>query len=1400
MAQSVSRPITISDTIRNVCPAITANLNQVLGSKPGTNQEIQWRRDGSPSPTVIIMPESVTAGTYRAYHRNTDTNQWSQASDPVVVTINNCTGLSVTSLPCNQTIPFTSNYFTGLESEGYTKQVGTGAVCLSYHSNASSLLISNTSTFGRLSHVAAVSVGIGPTPTCHAGFKVKGPGSGNIFHSGTFVGFLVKSSELLNIGGRSIVIKTLKNDAEVESKIVSSGADLLTLDLLGSPSSHTLGFVTTQSFDEFAIEVIAGSLEVAYGLDIYYPVIGNYCAGSALKPNLLTPMNNNIASTYVVSERTGMHGTINAGSSMKSIDAIVSPSTTDSVDVSIVAGVNNRMTISVKDAKKSYPAGTFAGFTVKSSSLLGIELLNNTKLRFYRNGLKVDSVNNGGLLEVNSSLLGSSGKRLIGLKSKAEFDEVQLEVRNLAGLLTNLQIFNLSLQQYEPGTLDSCNNLTRLTNPGHPVMVNTTNTQIDGACVGCSITDVHNVLNESPHEHANITVTAGVAAKASLSVKNQIDSEVYPAGSFAGFEIENDTTLLNLAVLNSLKISTYKDGSFVEEKSGSTQLLSLDLLGTGVVAGRRTVGFVTTGDFDEIVIEHNGGLLALDLSSNLKVYNAVVQTFCTPPTLDCNVEYVLNSKDFPAIVNHERTGVSGAACVTNTVSNTSHLLDGDENTHATISVLAAVACEPSVSIQSINSLYPAGSTAGFIITNDVALAEADLLGALTITTYKNGAVRETASASSLLHLNVLGLLGGPTKARVFIKTTMDYDEVRLQVGSLASVLNIVHVYGTFVNTRGSNDINILSCCAADGHTPTLVSLEDVNSCPDDFASLTSNISNTCPVGTELQWYTSATLFNASTRVINPDTVTTSGTYYAVCYDSVFPCYSNVSEGIEIGISECCPVISINPATNVHPTSCGLNNGSITIEGLRINQTGYTLTYRKDGSTLVTMPDLPADSLGHIVISNLSAGVYTDIKVSHQECDSTNILSTTLTEQTKPAVPTNLQTNPTTVCANIEFTLSGTCTAGSTINWFTDLDLTTPVGTGPLTLTNSTPFYAACITGTCVSDPVRLDVVVTPIPTPPTFLTLSSPTICAGQSSVLSATCASGSVVWYNNIAMTTPINAEVSPPAGTHTYYARCENGTCKSTHEFIELTVNPSYPAPTLQATQLTIKSDETSTLSGSCTSGTLIWSNTEVMDAIFTDTIVSPDVTTTYYAACGPLPCAAVDSITITVEEDIFDLALRLQRAPGTPALVKHNDNVQVNVLVMNKGNINATDVGVVVYVPLHLTVADPNWDVIGQKAYLINKIPSIAGGDTTTVSINLTVDSTAINAIVVAAEISEAEGGVDINSTPDDDPTNDTFPNPPVAGGNLNGTKENDYDEVTLTVCQTGTCITAKYKRIK
>jgi hypothetical protein len=74
--------------------------------------------------------------------------------------------------------------------------------------------------------------------------------------------------------------------------------------------------------------------------------------------------------------------------------------------------------------------------------------------------------------------------------------------------------------------------------------------------------------------------------------------------------------------------------------------------------------------------------------------------------------------------------------------------------------------------------------------------------------------------------------------------------------------------------------------------------------------------------------------------------------------------------------------------------------------------------------------------------------------------------------------------------------------------------------------------------------------VTAQPTAPTSVSVSTTNVCAGNSVSLSATCASGTITWYNistgGIALGTGTGFSQSPNTNT-TYYAACENGNCKS-------------------------------------------------------------------------------------------------------------------------------------------------------------------------------------------------------------------------------------------------------------
>ncbi len=92
------------------------------------------------------------------------------------------------------------------------------------------------------------------------------------------------------------------------------------------------------------------------------------------------------------------------------------------------------------------------------------------------------------------------------------------------------------------------------------------------------------------------------------------------------------------------------------------------------------------------------------------------------------------------------------------------------------------------------------------------------------------------------------------------------------------------------------------------------------------------------------------------------------------------------------------VISISSSTN--PTTCGGNNGTIELSGL-LASVAYTINYKKDGNS-VSATQHTSDASGIIILSDLSAGNYTDIVATRGICVS-NTVSKQLSDPPKPSI-------------------------------------------------------------------------------------------------------------------------------------------------------------------------------------------------------------------------------------------------------------------------------------------------------------------------------------------------------------------------------------------------------------
>ncbi len=148
------------------------------------------------------------------------------------------------------------------------------------------------------------------------------------------------------------------------------------------------------------------------------------------------------------------------------------------------------------------------------------------------------------------------------------------------------------------------------------------------------------------------------------------------------------------------------------------------------------------------------------------------------------------------------------------------------------------------------------------------------------------------------------------------------------------------------------------------------------------------------------------------------------------------------------------------------------------------------------------------------------------------------------------------------------------------------------------------------------------------------------------------------------------------------------------------------------------------------------------------------------------------------------IFDLSLTQIVSPGQASVFTVGDTVRFTITVKNEGDLKATDIDVINYIPAGLILADnQNWQLTGSNATLINKISTIEAGDEYSLEIVFVVGDNATPSIKNTVEIQSATGGVDIDSTP-----------------NNQVETEDDISSVNITICLSKKCVGVKILKIK
>lgn len=642
------------------------------------------------------------------------------------------------------------------------------------------------------------------------------------YPAGTFAGYEIENNQLVAAQLLdAITITTFNNGVEQETK----SGDFL---LVGAPlfdfgNRRTIGFTTTEPFDEIRIRFIKPvSVSVFGTTKIFHAIIKQQCEGPGFECNEQTAVTSPAYPVNINMERTGTNGIACVGCRVHDAEKVVDNDPNNYAVLGEIGAALTSTSISVQKAVipgqiEPWEAGTMAGFEIENVEFINADAFNGITLETYLNGQLQESSTDFNLAIVNSLMLNGIGRQVVGFETTLPYDEVLIRGTNLASVnLGGTKVYRLVIQSFCDFVETDCNIENPLSFPAQPVFVNADRTGVNGvACVGCEIRNTNNVIDGDANTYATFNGFSQALGAASISVKLGGDNEV-PAGYYAGFDIERDN-FLDAEVLNGVVINTYKDGIQQESVTGEFGLVGVnsDILAND---GRYTIGIVATVPFDEVQIVL--GNTAEVNFGNTKVFDAVIMNSCDG-VVDCNSSYYLTRPDFPVALTAERTGQIGLACVGCAVTEPDNVLDDNPNNFATLNKTVGVAGTVGLSVVDVRGTYPRGTYTGFTIKSGFPI-NVDVLEFVTISTYLDGVRQETHVGFDLIDLELLiPIFGNDTKNAGFY-TTKPFDEVEIRFSGVAEVLNVIEVYGLFVDTRNIIDEDGNLLCSS------LTAVNDIN--------------------------------------------------------------------------------------------------------------------------------------------------------------------------------------------------------------------------------------------------------------------------------------------------------------------------------------------------------------------------------------------------------------------------------------------------------------------------------------------------------------------------------------------------------------------------------------------
>ncbi|MDO7884794.1 T9SS type A sorting domain-containing protein [Hymenobacter sp. CA2-7] len=390
------------------------------------------------------------------------------------------------------------------------------------------------------------------------------------------------------LGGIAIRTYLSTNPTKVQDEMLVSASAAGAQLLAGKGNPVQMELISTASFDQVEVE-FGAIVSLGTSINVHYA----YGIGPNVAAQIMGLTSNASGSNVGQYRVTGCTDKVNNAAQTVDNDP------TNYATFSSLASVNCPAQLMVNltgTAPGTYKAGFVVG---QGNNLLDVSVLSHLTLKTYKNGVLQETASGASLLGL--SVL-PDGKSLINFQASQPFDAVSIERNDAVALLDDLRLY------YGVGVASTSpqQTISSFTDPSthYQTSYNTT------VCALCTVSSPENAAS-NPNSAATITVGAGVNNTTGLRLDLNGQGN---AGNRAGMVIGNNT-LLDVAALSRITLTTYDNAGNVLETASGSSLLSVNVLPDG----RQTISFNTTKDFSKVGIQV-GGLASL--VSNTSVYYA----------------------------------------------------------------------------------------------------------------------------------------------------------------------------------------------------------------------------------------------------------------------------------------------------------------------------------------------------------------------------------------------------------------------------------------------------------------------------------------------------------------------------------------------------------------------------------------------------------------------------------------------------------------------------------------------------------------------------------------------------------------------------------------------------------